>query len=246
MIRKTITGPAIAAALLSAGSATAQDNWSYTGATGPSNWASIAPACGGAFQSPITIEGTEPVIMHRLQTNYNVTPVMMQNETTGVRLEYQRGSLLVIGAHVFQLRDVTFHTPGEHRILDRSFPLEIQFRHESLSGEIAIVSVLVGEGKANIAAEEWLPFLPLEPGQNMRRPDVKVNARDLMPHQKDYFRYMGSLTTPPCTEGVSWYVMKTPIEFSSQQIAMVKGIVGDNARPLQPRNNRIILDAKPQ
>lgn len=246
MIRTIIMGSAAVAAILSVGSAGAQDNWSYSGATGPANWSSSAPACGGAFQSPIVIEGTEPVVMHRLQANYNVTPIMMQNDPAGVRLDYQDGSTLVIGAKVFVLKDVTFRTPGEHRVLDRSYPMEIQFRHESLMGETAMVSVLVSEGKANVAAEEWLPHLPLEPGQNMRRPDVKVNARDLMPHQKDYFRYMGSLTTPPCNEGVSWYVMKTPVEFSAQQIAMVKGIVGENARPVQPRNNRIILDARPQ
>jgi carbonic anhydrase len=246
MIRTTVKGSATVAALLLAAQAGAQDNWSYTGANGPGSWASNAPACGGALQSPIVIEGTEPVVMHRLETNYNVTPVMMHNDRHTVRLTYEDGSLLTVGGKVFQLKDVSFHTPAEHRVMDRSFPMSIQFRHEALTGEIAMVAVLVSEGKANVAAEELLPHLPLEPDQNMHRADVKVNARDLMPHNKDYYRYMGSLTTPPCTEGVNWYVLKTPVEFSAQQIATVKGIVGENVRPVQPRNNRIILDAQPQ
>jgi len=220
--------------------------WSYSGSTGPDAWSSIAPACGAGMQSPIVISGTEPALMHRLEPLYNVTSVATHNDGSTVRQNYAPGSILRVGAKVFVLKEFHFHTPAEHQVLDRTFPLEIQFTHQALSGEMAIVSVLVEEGGANEAAEELLPHLPIETGQGVNLPNVKINARDFMPQEKDYFRYMGSLSHPPCTPGVNWYVLKTPIEFSADQIKLVQGIVGTNNRPVQPRDNRIILDAQSQ
>jgi len=151
-----------------------------------------------------------------------------------------------VGNKIFVLKEFHFHTPAEHQVLNTTFPMEIQFTHQAMDGEMAIVSVLVTEGATNEAAEELLPNRPIEPEQGVNLPNVKINARDFMPQEKDYYRYMGSLSHPPCTPGVNWYVLKTPVEFSADQIKLVKGIVGTNNRPVQPRDNRIILDAQPQ
>lgn len=240
------------AGLLAFGSAaSAQDNWSYSGSNGPANWHSLSPAnavCqSGQQQSPINLEGTEPVIMHRLVTNYTVTPVHLRNDRITINMPYAKGSYLSVGAKVFQLKGFTFRTPAEHAVSGKRHPMSIQFMHEDLDGRRAIVEVFVKEGKANLAAQELWELMPLEPDQIVKRNKVLVNARDLMPTDKSYYRYMGSLTTPPCSEGVSWYILKRPIELSKEQIALVRGIVGgDTARPLQRRNNRIILDARPQ
>lgn len=223
-----------------------QDNWSYTGRTGPDAWGAMEPACAAGMQSPIAIEGTEPVIMHRLETLYQVAPIALHNTARTVEQKYPAGSALRVGPKIYLLEEFHFHTPAEHRILDNSYPMEIQFTHRSPTGEMAIVSVLVKEGRQNAAAEELLPNMPVEPGQTMSLPNIKINARDFMPLEKDYFRYMGSLSHPPCTPGVNWYVLKNPIEFSADQIALVKSIVGENARPIQKRDNRIILDAQSQ
>ena len=245
MIRRISYG--VAVAMIGAVAAGAQqDNWGYSGANGPSTWAQASPTCAESMQSPVLIEGTEPVAMHELKINYSVSPLAMRNAQHTLRFDYAAGNFMTVGAKIFQLKQFQFRTPAEHQVMNQRQPMEIQFAHQSLSGETAVVSVLVAEGKASLAAEELLPHLPLEAGQSTNLPAVKINARDFMPSDKSYYRYMGSLTTPPCAQGVNWYVLKTPIQFSAEQIALVKGIMGENARPLQRRNNRIILDARPQ
>lgn len=232
------------------GSASAQDNWSYSGGNGPQAWHQQPGAAlcrTGQRQSPIAIEGTDPVIMHRLNTNYDVAPIDMKNNQHSVSMAYTDGSHLRVGAKFFTLQRISFHTPAEHTVAGKVFPMSIQFHHRGPDGKWAVIETLVNEGREHRAAQEFLENLPIEPGQSMKRPKVLVNARDLMPAEKDYYRYMGSLSTPPCTEGVSWYVLKKPIQLSKEQIAMAKGVVGgDSARPIQARNNRMILDARPQ
>lgn len=238
-------------ALVALGGASAQDNWSYSGANGPRTWHQLSPGNAlcrtGQRQSPINIEGTDPVIMHRLVTDYKVAPIEMKNFGHSVGMTYTGRSLLRVGAKIFTLQGFSFHTPAEHTISGKRYPMSIQFLHTGPGGTRAIIETLVEEGMENIAAREVLGNLPLEPGQNVKRANILINARDLMPTDKAYYRYMGSLTTPPCSEGVHWYVLKKPIQLSKTQIALVKGVVGgDSARPVQVRNNRIILDARPQ
>jgi len=237
--------------LVALGGVSAQDNWSYSGGNGPQAWHQLSPAnalCrAGQRQSPINIEGTDPVIMHRLVTDYKVTPINMKNNQHTVSMTYGGGSLLRVGAKMFTLQSLSFHAPAEHTVSGKRYPLSIQFMHTGPGGTRAIIETLVEEGRENIAAREFLSNIPLEPGQNAKNGKIFVNARDLMPTDKSYYRYMGSLTTPPCSEGVHWYVLKQPIQLSKVQISLLKGVVsGENARPVQARNNRIILDARPQ
>ena len=117
--------------------------------------------------------------------------------------------------------------------------------HRAATGERGIVVALFKEGRENRALSELMPHLPIEPDQRSRVENVLINARDFMPDDKSYYRYAGSLTMPPCTEGVSWYVLKESIEASAEQIDLLRGVLGgDNARPLQSRGNRLILDAR--
>jgi len=236
---------------LASASTSTQDNWSYSGNNGPANWHQLSPAnsqCrSGKSQSPINIEGTDPAIMHRLITDYGVAPLSLKNKRIRVEMDYVPGNLLKVGAKVFVLKTLDFHTPAEHQIAGKTYPMSIQFKHRAADGSWAIIETLVKEGRENLAAQEMWDHLPLEPNQNVKRAKVLINARDLMPTDKSYYRYMGSLTTPPCSEGVSWYILKRPIELSKSQIELIRGIVGgDTARPLQARNNRMILDARPQ
>ena len=245
----------ISAATLSFGvqtTAQAQEtNWSYSGTNGPQAWHSLGAAnttCRtGQFQSPINIEGTEPAVMRRLETNYTVTPIDLTNNRLSISMRYDAGSFLRIGTKSYALDGAVFHTPAEHTVADKTFPMSIQFMHTAADGTHAIVVSLIEEGPENKAITEFMPHLPLEPDQRNRRADVLVNARDLMPSSKNYYRYTGSLTTPPCSESVNWYILKDSVSFSAAQISLIKGVIGgDNARPLQQRGNRIILDARGQ
>lgn len=250
-----ILGGKVSGALLSlpmiATGAGAADNWSYAGDNGPANWHNLSPAnarcLSGKQQSPINIEGTDPAIMHRLQTGYNVSPLYSSNKRHSITVTYDEGSMLTVGSKWYELQSFTFHSPSEHKINNESFPLAIHFIHRAADGTQAILATMVKEGKENLAARELYENLPLEADQTVKRDKVLINARDFMPTDKSYYRYMGSMTTPPCTEGVNWYILKSPIEFSKEQISLMRGLVGgNNARPLQKRNNRIILDALPQ
>lgn len=245
-------GAGIAASItVCASGALGQDNWSYSGASGPENWHTLSDAnarcAAGQFQSPIDIEGTEPAIMNRLQPDYKVSAINFANNRVMVGMDYEAGSYLRIGKKAMSLNGFMFRTPAEHTIAGETFPMSIQFMHRAGDGGRAVLVALVKEGEENRALGELLPHLPLEPDQRNRDANVLINARDLMPDDKSYFRYMGSLTTPPCLEGVSWYIYKQPIEASAEQINLIKGVVGgNNARPLQLRGNRIILDARGQ
>jgi len=253
MVRKfsAVLTAGLLSTMVAGAGALAQDAWSYSGGKGPNNWYQLSPANNlcrtGKSQSPINIEGTDPAIMHRLITDYGVSPLALKNNQIRVDMTYAPGSLLKVGRKNFTLMSMDFHTPAEHQVAGKVFPMSIQFKHRAADGNWAIIETLVKEGDENLAAQEIWDHLPLEPGQTVKLPKVLVNARDLMPTDKSYYRYMGSLSTPPCSEGVSWYILKRPIELSKSQIDLIRGIVGgDTARPLQPRNNRMILDARPQ
>jgi len=247
-----ISGTMLAAATLLGTSGTfAQENWSYTGANGPSKWHTLAGGnalcAAGQNQSPINIDATEPAMMHRLRPDYNVSEINLSHNRLMITMDYEQGSFLRVGKKMLALNGFTFRTPAEHTVAGKSFPLSLQFMHRASDGSRAVVVTLVKEGRPNRALAEFIANMPLEPDQRNRNKAILVNARDLMPSNKDYFRYMGSLTTPPCREGVSWYIFKQPIDASKEQIALIKGVVGaNNARPLQKRGNRLILDARGQ
>ena len=222
-------------------------SWSYSGGTGPQNWGRMTgfSTCGsGKMQSPIDISGTEPALVAPLLLDYQVTSLSILNTGQGLTMAYDLGSNLMVGEKTFPLLGFVMHTPGEHTLSGKSFAAEIQFLHQTEGGERAIVSVMVDEGEDLRAANELINNLPLEPGQTRRLDTVLINARDFAPVQSGYFRYMGSLTTPPCAEGVNWYVMKTPITMSADQINAFRSVMGANNRPVQPRNNRILIDGE--
>lgn len=243
-------GVGVAIAMMSS-VAGAQDNWSYSGSNGPDTWHTLSNAntlCAvGQMQSPINIEGTEPAMMNRLQPDYTVSALNLAHLRVMVAMDYETGSYLRVGKKVMALSGFVFRTPAEHTVDGERHPMSIQFLHRASNGDRAIVVAMVKEGRENRALSELLPHLPLEPDQRNRQAGVMINARDLMPNNKDYYRYMGSLSMPPCGEGVSWYIYKQPIEASAEQINLIKGVVGaENARPLQRRGSRLILDARGQ
>lgn len=225
-----------------------RSGWSYEGATGPQNWGKIPgnmTCANGSMQSPIDLEGAEAALVSSLVLDYQVTALSVFNTGQGLTFAYEKGSALHVGTQKIPLLGFVIHTPAEHMIKGKSFAAEIQFLHQSGDGKKAIVSVLVNEGKALRAADELIGRLPLDPGQNSLSSDILINGRDLAPSSNSgYYRYMGSLTTPPCVEGVSWYILKEPITMSADQIKAFQAVIGVNNRPVQPRGNRILIDGE--
>lgn len=197
----------------------------------------------GRMQSPIDLRDADAAEMRRLAFDYRLTPLEMRLKDGVLRLIPRPGSVLRVGPRRYELTDIVFREPGEHTINGQSFPLEVQFRHQDDRGTLAIVAVPVIRGGFSLAMRELQENLPDLGAPVVSRPDVLVNPRDLLPFEQTYFRYMGSLSEPPCTEGVNWYVLKTPIRLGGAQIKALKGAAAGNARPVQQRNNRLILEA---
>lgn len=223
-------------------------HWAYHGDEGPDHWGSLSPsyaACSaGQSQSPVDLRGADTARMQAISFHYRVTPTALVHNGHTVQANYKAGSSITIGDERFDLLQFHFHTPSEHKIAGQAYPMEIHFVHKhQASGRLAYVGVLVAPGDHNLAAQEIWDNLPAKPNSTMDKPRVLINGRDLIPDNRDYFRYMGSLTTPPCSEGVSWYVLQHPVQFSAAQIDQIGKLMGYNARPVQQRNHRMVLKA---
>jgi carbonic anhydrase len=221
--------------------------WGYQGAGGPAHWGGLKQAykaCSeGHSQSPVNIESAEAVTLAPLGIHYKVSLIEMINNGHTVQANYGKGSYITLGAERYDLLQFHFHTPSEHRIAGRSFPMEIHFVHRNKRGQLAVVGVLATFGDYNLAAREIWDRLPARAHTKSADTRALINARDLLPENTKYFRYSGSLTTPPCSEKVNWMVLQTPVHFSQAQIARLHRIIGMNARPAQARNSRYLLQS---
>ena len=222
-------------------------HWGYDGDGGPEHWGDMKPefrtCSAGQSQSPIDIDTAGAAHMAPLAFHYKVSVVDMVNNGHTVQANYGKGSYITVGNDRYELVQFHFHTPSEHRVAGRSFPMEIHFVHKNAQGQLAVVGVLVGPGENNLAARELWDRLPARPDTSPEAAKALMNARDLLPDDTRYFRYSGSLTTPPCSEQVGWFVLQTPIQFSIEQIGHIRGIMGANARPVQARKGRYLLQA---
>jgi carbonic anhydrase len=251
-----ITGIAVAAW---GPAARAEDtpHWGYEGEAGPARWGELSPkfaTCGtGRSQSPIDIvtKGTVSAGHEKREHAYKpakLTVVHLEHQTdvvnTGhsIQVNYPGGSALSVGDKGFELLQYHFHAPSEHTVNGKSFPMEMHLVHRSAGGELAVVGVFLTEGKkAHPAFAPIVANLPKAKGDEVLTKDLAVDARTLLPRSKHAYRYAGSLTTPPCTEGVSWIVMQAPVELSKDQIAAFSGRLHGNNRPPQPLNGREVM-----
>ncbi len=195
------------------------------------------------MQSPINMTDTIDANMAQIKFDYRITPLVIVNNGHTVQVNYAKGSSVAIDGKKYELLQFHFHTPSEHMVEGKPFAIEMHLVHKNAEGELAVVAVFMRAGKDNIALEEVWNHLPRQAGGAKTIAGVAVNARDLVPANAAYYRYMGSLTTPPCSEGVNWYVLKTPIQVGKEQIRAIAGILGANNRPTQGLANRLLLAA---
>ncbi len=235
---------ALAGLLTLAGPAMAQDvEWDYEGDRGPEAWGNLTPAfstCStGEEQSPINLtDATRGSDLPRIRARYRATPLLVENNGHTVEAVPEEEQTLLIGGKSYELAQFHFHVPSEHAISGRRYPLEVHFVHQAEDGERAVFGVLVKRGDRNQAFAR-LGRLPREEGQETEV-ELPLNPRGLMPRSLEAFRYAGSLTTPPCSEGIRWNVASDYIEMSRRQIRRIRSIIAPSARPLQERNGREI------
>ena len=238
----------ISVALLSPGNTLFADedkHWSYSGETGPDNWAKLSPdfaACGnGVNQSPIDISKTIPAELEALQFNYTSKSTMIVNNGHTVQINVGPDSWLRAGGENFQLVQFHVHSPSEHQINGELFPLEGHFVHQNASGALAVVGVLFRPGEWNTDLARIGSAAP-EAINQPEAIELDIAALELYRNHESYYRYNGSLTTPPCTEGVQWYVLKRPGHIAPEQAARFVALIGEDARGPQPINARIVLE----
>ncbi|MFT4075378.1 MAG: carbonic anhydrase family protein [Asticcacaulis sp.] len=215
--------------------------WTYDGDTGPMHWGQLGGAelCGtGQRQSPVDIVGQPKMQLSHMLLNYNSVTATIQNTGKTIRVTPANGGELDLDGDKYPLKYVEFHSPSEHALNGHQSTLESQFVHVDAEGHTLIVAVLYDIGAADPMLGSLWTYLPTDPGQPMPLADLLINAQDLMPGTQDFYVYSGSLTTPPCTEAVTWMVYASPLTVSAEQADAFQRLIGPNARPLQARNAR--------
>lgn len=197
----------------------------------------------GQRQSPIDITATTRQALAPLNFAYSPAPLKIADDGHTVRVRFANGSQLQIGKQRYTLQQFHFHTPGGDRIAGEEFPMAAHVLHKSQSGQLLAVVVLFRIGAENALLDTLLPLIPEHPDGDHLHAQTRVDASALLPANRSYYRYPGSLTAPPCTEGVDWIVLKQPLELSAAQLARYRQRFADNARAVQPLHQRTVLES---
>ena len=236
------------AGMLVATAATASEggsHWGYTGHTGPSQWGDLNPAYGlcatGKNQSPIDVSGSVEAKLAPIEFEYKGNGKEIINNGHTIQVNFSAGNRIRVDGAVFELKQFHFHAPSENHIQGKSFPLEAHFVHADKDGNLAVVAVMFELGESNAALAKAWAQMPIHAG-DVHALKAQLSANELLPKGRDYYRFNGSLTTPPCSEGVRWLVMKDSIKLSQGQLQTFTEVVhGPNNRPIQARNARMVM-----
>lgn len=220
-------------------------HWTYSGETGPAQWGGLAPeyaACSeGRSQSPVNLTGMMEANLPAIKFSYDAVKLHIVNNGHTIKADYGDGSGIKVEGHDYKLLQFHFHSPSENRINGRSFPLEAHLVHADQDGNLAVIAVMFTQGQANRVLDKIWKYMPVKANATMDVINLTVNAMNLLPADKDYYAFEGSLTTPPCTEGVRWMVLKDPVTISAEQIREFQQTMHhDNNRPVQPLYGRTV------
>ncbi len=220
-------------------------HWGYGNHNGPKVWGTLSPeyrTCHqGRMQSPIDLHSANASGYIDIKESYKSVRLSVTNTGHSLQIPVGNSSFISIQGKVFFLKQLHFHTPSEHVENGKPFPLEAHFVHQAKTGELSVIAVLFKEGSTNPQLDKVIELAPRQTGATLSS-EQKFNPEVLLPKQLRSYRYMGSLTTPPCSEGVNWFVLKDALEASPQQIEALNAAIGPNARPVQPIHDRLVLE----
>lgn len=223
--------------------------WSYEGEGGPAHWADLQPEYAlcrhGQRQSPIDIRDGIVLDLEPIQFEYPPSLFSIEDTRHGLEVKVWGGRLQLLGKY-YELENIRFHRPAEETIEGRSFDMGVHLEHRALDGERLIVAILLEKGEAHPLIQTLWNYLPLERGLKVSPPAAFIDLNRLLPEFRGYHTYMGSLTRPPCTEGVVWVVLQQPVQISAEQEAIFARLHAGNARPVQPAQGRLIKSSRPQ
>jgi len=220
-------------------------HWGYSGHEGPEYWGRLdekySSCSDGRNQSPIDLSGMIESELSPFAAGYQRGGHEILNNGHTIQVNYEPGSTVTADGHTFELKQFHFHTPSENTIEGHSFPMEAHFVHADEEGNLAVIAVMFKAGKTNTELEKAWAHMPETVGGKFALPET-LDANNLVPQEHGYYRFNGSLTTPPCTEGVRWLVMKNFATASKEQIEKFSHTMHHpNNRPVQPLNARVIL-----
>jgi carbonic anhydrase len=221
-------------------------HWAYEGEGGPATWAQLAPeyaACGsGQRQSPIDIRDGIKLELDPIAIDYRETPFRVIDNGHTVQVNVPAGNFIKVMGRRFALVQFHFHRPSEELIDGHQSEMVIHLVHKDADGKLAVIAILLERGARQSEVQAVWNNLPLERNEEQAA-SGRIDLAHLLPEDRRYYTYMGSLTTPPCTEGVLWVVMKQPIQASAAQIDLFARLYPYNARPVQASSGRMIKES---
>ena len=254
---KTTKSTAIAVAVVAAGMLGAglawspafaegkKPHWGYANDNGPARWAGMSDkfrTCGtGKVQSPVNITSASVSRGATLDLSYKTGGAVIVNNGHTVQVNVPKGNTLTAGGKTFHLKQFHFHTPSENTVDGKHYDMEMHLVHQADDGQLAVVAVMIEKGK-RFSAFDLMPT-PAEAGEKVDVSVWAVNPADFMPNEHAHVAFPGSLTTPPCSEGVKWFVMLHPMQVKAATIARFHGVLGNNNRPVNPLNGRPVTVA---
>ena len=223
-------------------------HWAYKGAEGPNEWgkldSSYATCSLGRTQSPIDIKEAKKADLAPLKFDYKAVPLNIIDNGHTIQVNYAPGSTLTVGDKTYALKQFHFHHPSEEHVNGHGYDMVAHLVHADADGHLAVVAVLLKKGASNSFLETVWTNIPKEKDKAVDVSSVSLNVKDILPAEHSYFTFAGSLTTPPCSEGVTWYVLKSQSSLSAEQLAAFAKLYPLNARPIQASNGRQILETK--
>ncbi len=219
--------------------------WGYVGPSGPEHWAELNASykvcSAGTQESPIDLRGPIPAKLGGLDIEWRPLPLRVTNTGHSIQVDAPPGSRLTMEGRTYELLQFHLHHPSEHLLEGRRFPMEIHFVHRGPGGVLGVVGVFVEHGAPNAALGSVLANMPAEAPASREVAGAALEPQRLLPAERGYLRYEGSLTTPPCDENVDWAVLTQPIQASPEQVGDFERLYANNARPLQRLNRRFLL-----
>ncbi|WP_374494127.1 carbonic anhydrase [Zoogloea sp.] len=223
-------------------------HWSYDGEGAPANWGTLKPEwqlCNvGERQSPIDIRDGIKVDLEPIRFDYRPSNFRIVDNGHTIQVNLGPGNTIAVMGRMYDLVQFHFHRPSEERINGRGFDMVVHLVHKDLDGRLAVVAVLLERGQAHPVMQTLWNNLPLEKNVDYSPEGVAIDLNQILPENRSYYTYMGSLTTPPCSEGVMWMVMKQPAQVSAEQIAIFSRLYPMNARPVQSIRGRLIKESR--
>ena len=243
---KALAGLALCPICASAGFAAEGAHWSYEGPTGPDHWGDVDAAskvcAAGSEQSPINITSSIKAQLPALSTAWARNADSIVNNGHTIQLNFEQGSTLTVGSNSYALLQFHFHHPSEHKIAGKSFPMEVHFVHRNFAGGLAVVGALMTAGRPNPAFSKIVASMPAKEGAPVKAA-AGIDPNRLLPGLRGYYRYAGSLTTPPCSEVVDWLLLREPLQVAKADIEAFGKLFPMNARPVQKDNRRFVLSS---